>query len=263
MTETLLDDVWIRRYHDGPGTHGPAGPATLVCFPHAGGSASYFSTLSGLLRSSNRVLALQYPGRQDRLRERCLSTIDELADEAFNALEPLMGGPVALFGHSMGAMIAFEVATRMKRRRGLDPAALFVSGRRAPSRDRADDEIVHLGGDSALVAEMKRLSGTDARVLDDPEVVEMILPALRSDYRAVETYRYRPGPRLGCPTIALTGDDDPKAGPDEVDAWRDHTSGEFRMHVFPGGHFYLKEHWTAVADVIAGQLGRARPDRPR
>src|SRR3954471_2553827 len=183
-----LDDVWIRRFHTSP-----AQSPLLVCFPHAGGSASYFTPLSTVLRSTVQVLAVQYPGRQDRLHHPCLSTIDELADGAFAALGPLVRRPIALFGHSMGAMLAFEVARRMRERLDTEPGTLFVSGRRAPSRHRAEDGI-HLRDDQGLVAELQSLSGTDPRLLDDPDVLRMVLPSMRADYTAVETYSYQPGP---------------------------------------------------------------------
>jgi surfactin synthase thioesterase subunit len=244
MTETTLDKAWVRGFPLQVGRGVP-----LVCFPHAGGSASYFRPLSVALGSHPRLLALQYPGRQDRQHDRLLSSIDELADEAYTALEPVMGGPVAFFGHSMGALVAYEVAFRMKERRGAAPATLFVSGRRAPSRYR--DERVHLGGDAALIDELKRLSGTDLRVLQDEEMLRRVLSAMRSDYRAIETYRHRPGLRLDCPVVVLTGDSDPKVEIDEAKAWSEHTTGESEVCTFPGGHFYLADQWRAVAEVIS------------
>ncbi|MEU7750176.1 alpha/beta fold hydrolase [Micromonospora sp. NPDC049101] len=247
MTKTTVDDVWVRSFHRGP-ENGP----TLVCFPHAGGSASYFTSFSAELRSTLQVLAIQYPGRQDRLRDRCLSSIVELAEESYRALRPLLDRPVAFFGHSMGAMIAFEVATLMRERLDAAPTILFASGRRAPSRFR--DESVHLRDDAGLIAELKTLSGTDSRILDDEDVLRMILPSMRSDYRAVESYRYRPGPPLTCPITAIIGEDDGKVNQDEARSWGDHTTGEFRLHVLPGGHFYLAEQRQAVADLVARQL---------
>ncbi|MFY1614735.1 thioesterase II family protein [Micromonospora sp. WMMD736] len=247
MTKSMVDGAWIRRFHPGP-----EGGPTLVCFPHAGGSASYFTSFSYELRSAVQVLAVQYPGRQDRLRDRCLSSIFELAEESYAALRPLLDRPVAFFGHSMGAMIAFEVANLMRERLDAAPATLFVSGRRAPSRFR--DESVHLRDDAGLVAELKNLSGTDSRILDDEDVLRMILPSMRSDYRAVESYRYRPGPPLTCPITTLVGEDDDKVDLDEARSWADHTTGGFRLHVFPGGHFYLAEQRRAVADLVVRQL---------
>ncbi|MBF8191746.1 thioesterase [Nonomuraea sp. K274] len=248
MTGTTLDDAWIRRYHSGPGDR-----PTLVCFPHAGGAASYFFPLSGALKSSLQVVALQYPGRQDRRHQPCPSTIAEFAEGAYAALKPLMSGPVAFFGHSMGAVIAFEVADRMRERLGAAPSALFASGRRAPSTTR--DENVRLRGDDGLIAELRRLSGTGDEILEDEELLRLILPPLRSDYAAIETYRYRPGPKLGCPVLALIGDEDPRCDLDEARAWADHTTGPFSLHTFSGGHFYLTDHLGSVADLVSRQLG--------
>jgi surfactin synthase thioesterase subunit len=246
MAATSDTSLWVRRYHPAPDA-----PVGLVCLPHAGGSASYFFKVSGTLSPDIDVLSVQYPGRQDRRTEPCVESIDELADRVYAAIGPWTGRPLALFGHSMGAVLAFEVARRMERA-GIVPAALFASGRRAPSRHR--DEAIHLRSDDGLIAEMRSLSGTDARLIDDDEVIRMILPSIRSDYRANETYRYQPGPNLTCPVHALVGDDDPKATADEVRSWREHTDGAFHMHLFRGGHFYLDTRAPAVLDKIRAAL---------
>ncbi|MFF7726456.1 thioesterase II family protein [Streptomyces sp. NPDC008001] len=245
------DKKWIRRFH-------PAeqAPVRLVCLPHAGGSASYFFPLSKALSPSVDVLSVQYPGRQDRRADPCIDSIAGLADRTAEILAPAADRPLALFGHSMGAALAFEVALRLEER-GTVPVALFVSGRRAPSRHRA--ETVHLRSDEELVEELRRLSGTDAGMLDNPEVLEMVLPALRADYRAIETYRARPGLRVGCPVHALTGDADPKATTDEVRDWEHHTTGAFTISVFPGGHFYLNDHQQEIAKIIASAVEYGAP----
>ncbi|MBC6449043.1 thioesterase II family protein [Actinokineospora xionganensis] len=247
MNNTAVDTAWIREFHAGPGV----GP-TVVCFPHAGGSASYFRPLSAALERRHKVLALQYPGRQDRRGEPFLSSIADFADEAYRALEPILDGPVAFFGHSMGATIAFEVGLRMKRRRAASPVALFASGRRAPSIHR--EGTVHLRDDAGLVEELNALNGTDIRILGDKDVLDMILPPMRNDYRAVETYRYEPGPKLDCPVTALIGDVDPHVDLDEAMAWGEHTTGPFSLRMFTGGHFYLSEHNDAIADVVGQTL---------
>ncbi|GAB3887909.1 alpha/beta fold hydrolase [Kibdelosporangium lantanae] len=225
---------WIRRYHPAPHA-----PVRLVCFPHAGGSASYYFPVSRALTPDVDVWAVQYPGRQDRRTEPLIDTIESLADAVLAHLTGPDDRPLALFGHSMGATLAFEVALRLERR-GVDPVALFASGRRAPSCDR--DETFHLCRDDELVAEIERLSGTDARLFADEDIRRMALPAIRSDYRAAETYRYRGTTQLRTPVHVHVGDADPKVSVAEAEAWRRHTSGHFDVEVHRGGHFYLNEH---------------------
>ncbi|MFG3228819.1 thioesterase II family protein [Kitasatospora sp. NPDC048194] len=253
-SSTLIDSRWLRRYHP---TEGAA--ARLVCFPHAGGSAGYFHPVSAALSPYADVLCVQYPGRQDRRAEPGLTSVAELADRLHEVLRPCADRPLAFFGHSMGAVLAYEVARRFARD-GLDaPSHLFVSGRRAPSLHR--DERVHLLSDEDLLAELLKLGGTSEELLADPELREMILPPLRSDYTAIETYRGGDDAVLGCPITALTGDADLRVTVEEVCAWARHTSGPFDLREFPGGHFYLTEQLPAVLGVITARLPGAPSGR--
>jgi len=260
---SVRDDIWIRRFHPGHRSARPAGPAGpeagapgLVCFPHAGGSASFYFPVSTAVRGRFDVSAVQYPGRQDRRAEEPIGSIAVLADRVFAALRPrLEDGPVAFFGHSMGAIVAYEVAQRAEREAGVSPAALIVSGRRAPPRRRTEN--VHQRDDNGIIAELRRLSGTDADLLADEEMVRMILPAIRGDYRAIETYVYQPGPPLACPITAFVGDEDPQVTLDEARAWAEHTTAGFGLRVFRGGHFYLtarpQETIAQLVDVLSRQ----------
>ncbi|TCP45023.1 surfactin synthase thioesterase subunit [Tamaricihabitans halophyticus] len=246
MTVARDSAEWVRRFH--PAEH----PRTrLVCFPHAGGSASYFFPVSRALAPSVEVICLQYPGRQDRRSEPCLETVAGFADGASAALRQWTELPLVLFGHSLGATIAFETARRLQAD-GLDVAGLFASGRRGPTTER--DERVHERTDDGLLTELRQLSGTDGAVLGDHELVRMILPALRADYRAAETYRHVPGEKLRCPITALVGADDPKVTLDEARDWAAHTTDTFELKMFPGGHFYLQDHQQAVLDVLSAYL---------
>lgn len=236
MTDT---DLWVRRFHPADGA-----ATQLLCLSHAGGSASYFFGVSRALSPEIDVLSVQYPGRQDRLREPGLSSVDALADGLVAAIEPLLTRPVTIFGHSLGATLGFEVALRLESA-GVTPTALFASGRPAPSRHRS--ERTYLSDDAGLLANVKALGGTDTTLLDDEDVLRMVLPAIRSDYTAAETYSYRPGTRVSCPVIALTGDRDPKVTVDEASSWREHTTGDFDLVVYPGAHFFLNQH---VADIL-------------
>lgn len=240
-------DAWIRRFHPAPDAR-----TQLVFLPHAGGSASFFFSMSKALASSVDVLCVQYPGRQDRHGEPCIESIPELADQVAHALRPWSDRPIILFGHSMGATLSFEVALRMEQA-GNAPAQLFVSGRRAPSRTR-DEQRVHLLDDNGLIAEIRALSGTDSQALGDEELLRLVLPAIRSDYKAVETYAYRPGTRLACPITALVGDNDPKVTIDEAQAWQEHTNATFALRVFDGGHFYLSHHQQPIVDEVRAAL---------
>ena len=238
-------DAWLRRFRPAP-----AAPVRLVCFPHAGGSANYFMPVARAMAPGVDVVSVQYPGRQDRRSEPCVATIDELADLVVRVLDGSDKRPVAFFGHSMGATLAFEVALRL--RAGGGPALLFASGRRAPSTARV--ETVHLGGRRGILAELRALQGTESELLDDPEVLEMVLPALVSDYRAIETYGPRTEGRLDCPIVALVGDRDPKVTEAEARAWQRHTTGPFELRLFPGGHFYLTERAADVIGLISARL---------
>ncbi|WP_173132769.1 thioesterase II family protein [Kibdelosporangium persicum] len=238
--------AWIRRFHPAPEAR-----TRLVCLPHAGGSAPYFFPVSRALAPDIDVLAVQYPGRQDRRAEKCIDNIAELADHVAGQLTAWADKPLTLFGHSMGATLAFEVARRL----GPEMTVLGViaSGRCAPSSTRFDN--VHNLDDTRLLGELRLLSGTDAQILGDEEIVRMVLPAIRADYTAAETYRCDPGVRIPYPILTMIGDDDPRASLDEARAWAGHTEAEFGMRIFPGGHFYLNDHADAVITTVAGQIG--------
>ncbi|WP_331730662.1 alpha/beta fold hydrolase (plasmid) [Streptomyces sp. NBC_00868] len=260
LTAGVRPDPWLRRFHPAP-----AGPApVLVVLPHAGGNASFYFPWSQALAAHAEVLTVQYPGRHDRFGEPVPDTIDALVEGVRAALRPWRDRPLVLFGHSMGAVVAFELARRLEAAGGPDgesgggPArgglrGLILSGRRSPLTHR-EEEHHHTRGDEALLAQLGALAGTDPRLLADEGLRALILPALRGDYRAVETYRYGPGPVLRVPVSVLTGEADPRVSPSEAMAWRELTDGAFTFRGFPGGHFYLTDHQEAVARAIAEDL---------
>lgn len=228
----------------------------LICFPYAGGSASVFVPLSAALWPDIEVIAVQYPGRQDRMGETPLDGIIAIADRVADLLEPWIASPFAFFGHSMGAMVAFETTRLLRRRGGPAPMTLFASARRAPSAGL--DRIRDLDDDS-LIAELTELCGTDPAVIADPDLLRIILPTVRADFRAVQEYRYvptTPGPDLECPVVAVLGDRDPLVSADQAAVWATHTAKDCSVHVLEGDHFYLVPRLPQLADLVRSQCLR-------
>jgi surfactin synthase thioesterase subunit len=255
MSSVQIDEgLWLRRFQPAD-----SGAVRLLCLPHAGGSASFFFPVARALAPELEVVAVQYPGRQDRRHEKCADSIADLAGMIFQVLGPSSGTPTALFGHSMGATLGFELARLMEREVGTPPLHLFASGRRAPSVHR--DESVHKLDDDGLLADVRKLSGTDARVLGDDELLRMALPAIRADYRIAETYTYTEGPALSCPVTVFTGDSDPKTTRAEAEAWAAHTNGDFEVNSYPGGHFFLAAHQQAILARISARLAGSPASR--
>ncbi|MEC3917831.1 thioesterase II family protein [Nocardia sp. CDC160] len=245
-----MNQRWIRRFSPAP----EAG-VRLACLAHAGGSASYFLPVARALAPGCEVLAVQYPGRQDRRLEKAFESVGELADAVAEQLLAWTDRPLVIFGHSLGALVGFEVAGRLADK-GCEPAALVVSGRRAPSRVRVEN--VHTRTDDGILAELNALGGTDPLALADPEMRQLILDALRADYTAVETYRYTERAPLRVPISAHIGTDDPRVTLDEAQDWARHTTGGFELHTYPGGHFYLNDQAATVIANLRRVLAAAQ-----
>jgi surfactin synthase thioesterase subunit len=244
------DDLWCRRYRPSR-----SAGTRLVCLPHAGGSASFFLPVAAALSPAVDVVAIQYPGRQDRRTERPIDDMAVLADRIHGILRRQPELPLTLFGHSMGAVIGFEVTRRLEAD-GHGPARLFASGRRAPSTYR--DEAIHRRDDDGILAELRKMNGTASALLGDDELMRAALPALRADYKATELYTCQEQVTVNTPISVLTGDNDPKTTLDEANAWAKHTTGSFDLHVYTGGHFFLTDH---VDEIIKLMDQNFRADR--
>ncbi|WNM30387.1 alpha/beta fold hydrolase [Streptomyces sp. Li-HN-5-11] len=241
---------WIRTFHPEP-----EAPARLLCFPHAGGSAGGYHRLSAALVGRAETLVVQYPGRQDRLGEPCAGSVEELVDGVLGELVPRIGDgrPLGLFGHSMGALVAFETAHRLQRL-GAAPDVLFVSARRAPSLAEPTGSRDLPLDDEELVAELRRLGGIDDELLAEPGILRFALPAMRGDCALLDRYRYRPREALECAVVGVLGEADAGVGEQHMRPWSSETRGEYHLRVLPGGHFYLHEQLPRLTALIDDAL---------
>jgi medium-chain acyl-[acyl-carrier-protein] hydrolase len=240
----------------------PDARCRLFCFPYAGIGPTMYRPWPALLPGDIDLWAVQPPGREARFREPPLADIHTLVDAISAAMEPHLDRPFALFGHSMGACVAFEVA-RALAKRGTVPVRLFVSGRRAPGAVTHEPDIHHLPDDAFVAAIRRRYNGIPAAVLEHPELLQLLLPALRADIAALERHTHRAGPPLDCPILALGGSRDPVVPAGELAHWRAATNDEFAQRVFEGDHFYLQATREALLQTLVATLRAdlARPER--
>jgi medium-chain acyl-[acyl-carrier-protein] hydrolase len=249
MDATAHGDRWLERKRSGKGE--PL--IRVVCFPYAAGTARTYRHWAEKLGHHIEICAVQLPGRERRLSEPAIRRYDEAVDILVSVLRPLLDLPVVLFGHSMGAILAYEVARGLLTREAAEPLALLVSGRRAPHMPSRRRRLHDLPRDE-LLAEIKALNGTPAEVFEHQDIIDLILPALRADLELVETYAQAPGPVLSCPVMAMSGDNDGQVNREELAAWRLVTTGPFKPLLFAGDHFYLNDARSGFLDAMRREL---------
>jgi surfactin synthase thioesterase subunit len=246
---STLNAPWILRTAPRPRAR-----ARLFCFPHAGGGASAFRTWPGGLPSDVEVCAIQLPGRESRIRERPLESLPAMVEALVSALARELDRPFAFFGHSMGAVLAAEVARALAARGEPLPGHLVVSARRPPHLPGPEAPL-HVLPDPEFVAELgRRYGGMPAEITQHADLMELLLPPLRADVRALEMHRPPARPPLSCPIAAFGGSDDRTVPREGLDAWRGETSAAFRVRVFQGGHFYLEPRRAEVLADLAATL---------
>jgi medium-chain acyl-[acyl-carrier-protein] hydrolase len=233
---------WIRCFNPNP-----SAPLRLFCFPYAGSSAAVFRTwgLPGV-----EVYGVQLPGRGDRFSEPPLTHMTPLIDTLSPQLLPYLDRPYAFFGHSMGALISFELA------RHFSPQHLFVSGRRSPQLD--NPQRFHTLPDDEFLSELRTLNGTPPQVLENAEWMALFLPILRADFAVCETYQYQAAAQLRCPIAAFGGINDSTEPPQLLEGWRSQTQGDFALHLLPGDHFFLQIQQPEILALIAHHLALNR-----
>lgn len=232
---------------------GPPRPFRLYCFPYAGGNASAFMGWQDALPGHVEVCGVQLPGRGARFGEAPFRDLVTLADALAPVIQRSIDRPFALLGHSLGALVAFEVARRLAASGAPRPRHLHVSGSHAP-RFRDPSRDYHRLADDKLVEVLRDYNGTPREVLADRELVAMLLPSIRADFELAETYRYQPPANLEIPVTAFAGREETRSSLDQVSGWAQETTGAFEQVWFEGGHFFIHEQRQQVLAQLASTL---------
>jgi medium-chain acyl-[acyl-carrier-protein] hydrolase len=250
MTTPPSADRWVVRPRPRPRAR-----LRLFCFPYAGGGASIYRSWPDELPEQIEVCAVQLPGREARMHEQPFDRLPPLIEALAQALEPRLSPPFAFFGHSMGALISFELARRLRALGRPGPAHLFVSGRIAPQVPRRRPPV-HALPEPEFVEQVQRLNGTPDAVLHHKELRELVVPRLRADFAINETYSYSAEPPLACPISAFGGLEDDRAPEEELAAWQLQTRGAWALRMFPGDHFFIRGAQAALLQALSLDLRR-------
>jgi len=246
MATSRTTPTWISRPRPNPGA-----TLRLFCFHYSGGSAHAFRGWPDRLPAAVELLPAHLPGHGSRIGEAPFVRLEPLVQALADALAPHLERPFALLGHSMGALVAFELARELRWRRAPGPAHLFAASHPAPQTPPREPPI-HGLPEAEFVRDLRRFDGTPQAALENAELMGLLLPLLRADFAVCETYAYAPAPPLDCPISAYGGTGDARVTRDDVRAWREQTSAAFASAMFPGGHFFLH---TAEAQFL-GRLAQ-------
>lgn len=227
----------------------------LFCFPYAGGSNLIFRTWGKALGPSIAVCPAYLPGRERRLTEKPYTFAQSLVEAAAEAIIPHLDLPFAFFGHSMGALISFELARHLRRLDLPSPAHIFLSGRSAPQLG-IREEVTYNLPQKEFAEELRRLNGTPREVLEHQELMELMIPLLRADFEVCQTYRYTQEPALDCPITAFGGLEDYDVNAEMVGAWREQTTRSFRLCMLPGDHFFVNSAQERILGILSRELQR-------
>ncbi|GAA1918382.1 thioesterase II family protein [Streptantibioticus ferralitis] len=225
----------------------------LFCLPYAGGSARSYLPWSRPLADVAEVVPLELPGRGERIRELPCDRLPALLDDLLPRVVSRADGPFALFGHSLGAAIGYELCHRLRERHGLQPLRLYVSAHRAPHLPLRERRITHLSDDE-FTNHLRELGGTPAEVFDSPELMRLLLPVLRADFALSESFGHPVGDPLDCPITAFGGTHDPDVNVAELSAWQQHTNDRCPVRMFDGDHFFITAAQAALIEAVREEL---------
>jgi medium-chain acyl-[acyl-carrier-protein] hydrolase len=228
----------------------------LFCFPYAGGSSFSFRGWGDNLPDILELCPIELPGRGTQMKSPSLTQVKLIVEAIAPHLLPYLDKPFAFFGHSLGGIIAFETVRLLRREHGLNPVCLFVSGCRAPQIPSKNPPIHNLP-EPEFIDELRRLNGTPEAVFQSPELLELLLPILRTDFAAFETYIYLSEPRLNCPIAAFGGWQDPEVSQADLAAWQEQAIADFFLEMFPGDHFFIHSDLSALLQSISSKLIKA------
>ncbi len=224
----------------------------LFCFPYAGGGAIIYHGWPPRLPMIE-LLSVQLPGRETRLKEAPYTSLPALVRATGQALLPFFDKPFCFFGHSMGALIAFELAREIRREYGLSPRHIFVSGRRAPTIP-LQHKTIHDLPQKEFIERLRDLNGTRPAVLEFTELIELLLPMLKADFAICETYVYKHDEPLNCGISAFGGLEDGHVKREHLEAWRQQTVREFKLRMLPGDHFFLHSSQEVLLEIMFREL---------
>ena len=233
----------------------PLAALRLFCFPYSGGGASVFHTWAEQLPVDVEVYAVQLPGRETRLAEPSFTRLTPLIEALTAALQPHLDKPFAFFGHSLGALISFELARALHRDYTTYPVHLWVSGHGAPQVHERQAPIYGLPEPEFITA-LRAYNGIPEEVLTHAELRELILPILRADFELFDTYTHEDGEPLPCAISAYGGLDDPSVPTVQLAGWREQTAADFTQHLFPGDHFYLNTARPLLLQTLRDELAQ-------
>jgi medium-chain acyl-[acyl-carrier-protein] hydrolase len=245
---TQSANSWLGSYKPNPRAR-----LRLFCFPYAGGGASIYQTWAKQLPDTVEVCPVQLPGRGARTKEKPFTDMMLLIKALAAALVPLMDKPYAFFGHSMGALIGFELARYVRRHRSPLPVHLFISGRSAPQITGSERAMSDLS-EVEFIEELIRLNGTPREVIDNPELMSLMIPLLRADFLLCESYVYKVEAPLDCSISVFGGLQDVETGPEKLEGWREQTSRGFVKRILPGDHFFLHSQRAVLLQLLAQEL---------